>query len=138
MSSAQKSYVLFPLGEQRFALPAERVTELARQDRLHFFPHRTPLLTGVLLRRGRIIPVCDLAQVLVGPEAPERKFYLLANCRPSQLMAIPVTSQCELANADPLPAHEGSPAYISGMVASREEFIGIVDVEKLLEQEAAR
>ncbi len=132
-----KSYVLFPLGEQRFALPAERVTELARQDRLHYFPHRTPLLTGVLLRRGRIIPVCDLAPVLVGPEAPERRFYLLANCQ-RQLMAIPVTSQCELANAEPVPAQEGSPAYISGMVESREGFVSIVDLEKLLEQEAAR
>ena len=26
-----KSYVLFPLGKQRFALPAETVTELARR-----------------------------------------------------------------------------------------------------------
>src|SRR6185312_4932792 len=101
-SIASKSYVLFPLGEQRFALPAESVTELARQDQLHTFPHRTPLLSGVLMRRGRVIPVCDVAQVLVGPDAPARKFYLLASYRAAkqqELMAIPVTSECELANA---------------------------------------
>src|SRR5262249_62416986 len=78
-----KAYVLFPLGEKRFALPAETVTELARPDSLQTFPHRTPLLTGVLVRRGRVVPVCDVAQVLVGPAAPPappRKFYLIANC----------------------------------------------------------
>src|SRR5215471_3793683 len=97
-----KAYVLFPLGEKRFALPAEGVTELARPDTLQTFPHRTPLLTGVLVRRGRIVPVCDVAQVLVGPEAPPRKFYLIANCKldaTQQLAAVPVTGECELASA---------------------------------------
>src|SRR5215471_16911833 len=92
-----KSFVLFPLGKKRFALPAEKVTELAKPDRLQAFPHRTPLLTGVLVRRGRIVPVCDVAQVLVGPEAPPRKFYLIANCNPGprqELTAVPVTGEC--------------------------------------------
>src|SRR6478609_4546143 len=79
IAEGDKSYVLFPLGEKRFALPAETVTELARPDSVQTFPHRTPLLTGVLVRRGRIVPVCDVAQVLVGPAAPPRKFYLIAN-----------------------------------------------------------
>ena len=81
IAEGDKSYVLFPLGEKRFALPAEIVTELARPDSVQTFPHRTPLLTGVLVRRGRIVPVCDVAQVLVGPAAPPRKFYLIANCK---------------------------------------------------------
>ena len=29
------SFVLFPLGKKRFAMPADRVTELARPDMLH-------------------------------------------------------------------------------------------------------
>jgi chemotaxis signal transduction protein len=81
IAEPDKSYVLFPLGEKRFALRAETVTELARPDSVQTFPHRTPLLTGVLVRRGKIVPVCDVAQVLVGPAAPPRKFYLIANCK---------------------------------------------------------
>src|SRR5580698_4914788 len=100
-TGGNKSYVLFPLGKQRFALPAEIVTELARPDSVQTFPHHTPLLTGVLVRRGKIVPVCDVAQVLVGAAAPPRKFYLIANCnldsRP-ELTAVPVTGECELAS----------------------------------------
>src|SRR5512136_1523192 len=95
----EKSYVLFPMGEKRFALPAEVVAELARPDHLQTFPHRTPLLAGVLVRRGRIVPVCDVAQVLLGPDAPPRKFFLIANCQVDsrqEWTAVPVTGECEL------------------------------------------
>src|SRR4051794_40317512 len=76
-----KSYVLFPLGEKRFALRAETVTELARPDSVQTFPHRTPLLTGVLVRRGRIVPVCDVAQGLGWPAGPGRKVFFILNCK---------------------------------------------------------
>src|SRR5438045_9417426 len=75
---SESRYVLFPLGRKRFALPAEQVTELAQPDTLQTFPHTTRLLSGVLLRRGRIIPVLDVAEVLIGPDAPTRKFSLIA------------------------------------------------------------
>lgn len=134
-----KAYVLFPLGEKRFALPAEAVTELARPDTLQTFPHRTPMLAGVLVRRGRIIPVCDVAQILVGPAAPPRKFYLIANCKlesNQQLTAVPVTGECELASAARVPLTGGEPHYISGMLVLGEETVEIVALEKLIALEA--
>src|ERR1700748_3000809 len=118
-TAGNKSYVLFPLGKQRFALPAEIVTELARPDSVQTFPHRTPLLTGVLVRRGRIVPVCDVAQVLVGPSAPPRKFYLISNCKigaRQELTAVPVTGECELASAAVRPLTGKEPPYISGLL----------------------
>ncbi|HZS26673.1 MAG TPA: chemotaxis protein CheW [Candidatus Angelobacter sp.] len=134
-----KAYVLFPLGEKRFALPAEAVTELARPDTLQTFPHRTPLLTGVLVRRGRIVPVCDVAQILVGPAAPARKFYLIANCKLEsiqQLTALPVTGECELASAPRAPLTGNEPQYISGMLDMGNEIVEIVALEKLISTEA--
>jgi chemotaxis signal transduction protein len=134
-----KSYVLFPLGEKRFALPAETVTELARPDSVQTFPHRTPFLTGVLVRRGRIVPVCDVAQVLVGPDAPPRKFYLIANCKigPRQeLTAVPVTGECELASAARVPLVGKEPPYISGLLTLDGETVAIVALEKLICGEA--
>ena len=135
-----KSYVLFPLGEKRFALPSESVTELARPDRLQIFPHRTPLLTGVLVRRGRVVPVCDVAQVLVGPAAPPRKFYLIANCKfesSQELTAVPVTGECELASAPSVALTGREPLYISGFLEIGGEKIEIIALEKLISSGAA-
>lgn len=134
-----KAYVLFPLGEKRFALPAEAVTELARPDTLQTFPHRTPLLAGVLVRRGRIVPVCDVAQVLVGAEAPPRKFYLIANYKlgsTQQLTAVPVTGECELASAPLVPLTGNEAQYITGTLVLGDEKVEIVALEKLISTEA--
>jgi len=139
IAEGDKSYVLFPLGEKRFALPAETVTELARPDSVQTFPHRTPLLTGVLVRRGRIVPVCDVAQVLVGPGAPPRKFYLIANCNlesRQELTAVPVTGECELASGVLTPRTGKEPPYISGLLIIGAETVAIVALEKLISVEA--
>jgi chemotaxis signal transduction protein len=136
----ERSYVLFPLGEKRFALPAEVVAELARPDKLQSFPHRTPLLAGVLVRRGRIVPVCDVAQVLLGPDAPPRKFYLIAQHQvenQQEWTAIPVTGECELATLAPSPAEGKQPPYVTGVLEAGDETITIVDFEKLISVEAA-
>lgn len=138
-ASNGKSYVLFPLGKKRFALPAEMVTELARPDSVQTFPHRTPMLSGVLVRRGRIVPVCDVAQVLVGPAAPPRKFYLIANCKREsrqELTAVPVTGECELATAPIAPLTGREPHYITGLLAMGSEVVEIVALEKLISAEA--
>jgi chemotaxis signal transduction protein len=103
------------------------------------FPHRTPLLTGVLVRRGRIVPVCDVAQVLVGPAAPSRKFYLIANCKigtRQELTAVPVTGECELASVASAPLTGSEPPYISGMLCIGDESIAVVALEKLICAEA--
>jgi chemotaxis signal transduction protein len=115
------------------------VTELARPDSVQTFPHRTPLLAGVLVRRGRIVPVCDVAQVLVGPAAPPRKFYLIANCKigvRQELTAVPVTGECELASAASVPLTGGEPPYISGMLSIAGESVAVVALEKLICAEA--
>lgn len=130
------SFVLFPLGKKRFALPAERVTELARPDRLQAFPHTTPLLTGVLLRRGRVVPVCDIAQVLIGPGAPSRKFYLIANRHfdgQPEWAAIPVTGECKLQAAEMLPPTGRLPRYVRGLLSLENEIIQVLDLDLVAE-----
>jgi chemotaxis signal transduction protein len=141
----EKSYVLFPMGPRRFALPAEKVTELARPDRLQTFPHGTPLLAGVLVRRGRIVPVYDVAQHLVGPEAPPRRFYLIANRQIDahhEWTAITVTGECELASVKVsdfvAEAKEDQPPYICGSIAVGGAYVDVVDLEKLISMEEAR
>lgn len=136
-----QSYVLFPLGEKRFALRAEYVTELARPDSVQTFPHLTALITGVLIRRSRIIPVCDVAPVLVG-DAPPRKYYLIAKRRFGdrwELAAIPVTGDCELSTVEmrPAPLMCKLPFYASGVLALDFEIVEVIDLDKLLNGEEA-
>lgn len=137
---AESRYVLFPLGEKRFALPAEQVTELAQPDVLQTFPHTTRLLAGVLLRRGRIIPVLDVAEVL-SPTAPARKFYLIATRKCAggdEWTAVPVTGECELKKWTMIaPSMAALPKYVLGVLSFPDETIEVIDLDKLALTEAA-
>jgi len=138
-NSATSSFVLFPLGRKRFALPAERVTELARMDRVHEFPSTTPLVNGVLVRRGEVIPVCDIAPVLVGRDAPPRKFYLIAKRRfdtTDEDTAIPVTGDCELSNSELLPRTGDLAPHVNGLLSLPDEIVEVIDLEKLMMEDA--
>ena len=137
--NSDNTFVLFPLGRKRFALPAEKVTELAKPDRLQIFPHRTPLLAGVLVRRGRIVPVCDVAPVLIGADAPPRKFYLIANRQfesRKEWTAIPVTGECELTNVQPQQPNSKLPDYVMGVLSLENEIVEVLNLEKLIATEA--
>ena len=136
--ATRQTFVLFPMGKKRFALPAEQVGELARQDTPQSFPHTTALLTGVVLRRNQIVPVADVALVLVGPDAPARKFYLVVTRRDKAKVgrtAIPVTGECELLDAEQLPVTGKLPAYVCGLLSLKDEIVEVLDIEKLMSAE---
>ena len=115
---------------------------------------RWALVAGVLVRRGRIVPVCDVAPLLVGPNPPSRKFYLIATRRfasdpagtpsagpASEWTAIPVSGECELSSAEMLPPAGRLPGYVAGLLnltpavpgaAAGQEMVEVVDLEKLI------
>jgi chemotaxis signal transduction protein len=131
----QSRFVLFPLGNKRFAMPADLVAELARPDSPQSFPHTTPLLTGVLVRRGKIVPVCDIAEVLLGKNAPARKFYLIASRRfgeQRELTALPVTGECELTAAEMMQPTGRLPEYVVGLLTLKDEIVEVIELEKLI------
>ncbi|MFY9530986.1 MAG: chemotaxis protein CheW [Candidatus Acidiferrales bacterium] len=129
------SFVLLQLGNRRFALPSENVAELAPPVRLHAFPHRTPMVAGVIVRRGRIIPVYDVAPVLIGREAPTKRFYLVTIRRfgnKQEPCAIGVTGECELRNAELWPPQLGQPPYVAGVLALDEGTVEVLDLDALV------
>lgn len=143
-SKTRDNFVLFPLGKKRFALSAEQVSELSRQrahgeDEQQTFPHTTRLLTGVVLRRNQIVPVADIAPALIGPEVLERKFYLIVNLGlrgKVNRAAVPVTGECELAEAERLPVTGKLPLYVSGLLSlNNEEIVEVLDLERLISAE---
>jgi len=125
-------FVVFPLGKQRFAVPATQVTELANQGIPQTFPHTTPSLLGVLVRRSTVVAVCDVAPALNIVTRGENKFYLIAECMVGgkfEPVAMPVTGECVLAEATMAPKQE---RFGLGVLESKGEQITVLDLDALV------
>lgn len=132
--SGLSKFVVFPLGNRRFAVSAKQVSELASPGQVQSFPHTTPSLKGVLVRRGSVVAVCDISPELVGTEMSEEKFYLIVHCHIGgmrQPIAVPVTGECILADAM-VTNDTGEGQFSLGTLLLDGETVSIVDVEKLV------
>ena len=138
-NNVRKSWVLLHVGNRRFALPAESVMELAPPVRLHNFPHTSRLIAGVIVRRGRIVPVYDVAPVLCGRESSLHRCYLIAERafgNASEASAIPVNGECELATSEIQPPQADAPPYFAGTLAIENENIDVLDLQELVSSES--
>jgi purine-binding chemotaxis protein CheW len=67
-----RQLVIFSLGSEEYALPITRVQEIIRYTEPRSVASRTPWIRGVINLRGKIVPVCDLAERLgLTHERPE-------------------------------------------------------------------
>jgi len=134
IESASQSFVLLRLGERRFAVAAVQISELVAPSRIFRFPHRTPKLEGVILRRGRIVPVCDVADKLLGKALTSRRFYLIAVRHygdKSEWVALPVSGDCELIAAEMTNAGESDAPYVAGWISHNGEVIEVLNLDAL-------
>lgn len=129
-----QSFVLLHLGERRFALSAEDVSELVQPGRIHRFPHQTEHVEGVLVRRGRIVPVCDIAQTLIGARITRRFYLVAARSYPSgrEWVALPVSGECELIAAEMTAASGDHPAHVAGWLSYEGEMIEVLNLGRLV------
>jgi chemotaxis signal transduction protein len=135
VESPEAAYVLLRLGEQRFAVHAEKVEELAGSSHFQTFPHNTRRVEGVIVRRKRVIAVRDVASLLIGRPLASHRFYLIVRQRYGAVVeaeAIPVTGDCELlSGVIPMPPADGQPEYVEGSIDLAGEQILLLDLEKL-------
>jgi len=127
--------VLLRLGERRFALAAGQIAELVAPSRVFRFAHRTTELDGVILRRGRVVPVCDVAEQLTGKKLTSRRFYLVATQRRGaglDWVALPVSGECELITADLTPASESDSPHVAAWLSHDGEVIEVLNLDALL------
>jgi chemotaxis signal transduction protein len=134
----EAAYVLLRLGpaeRDRFALPADDVEELAGASRLQKFPHRTPQVDGVIVRRKRVVAVRDVASLLTGRALVFHRFYLIVRRRYGaavELEALPVSGDCELlSGVIPIPRGDHGPDYITGSLDLAGDQVPLLDLEKL-------
>ena len=129
-----QSFVLLRLGERRFAVAAGQIAELVAPSRIFRFPHRTPKVEGVILRRGRIVPVCDVAEKLLGKGLASRRFYLIAvRHYGSKLewVALPVTGECELITAEMTGAGDADAPHVAGWISHSGDVIEVLNLDAL-------
>jgi chemotaxis signal transduction protein len=141
-AESPSAFVLFPIGAKRFALPASSVTELAVPGHVQSIPHTTPLISGVILRRGRIVPVCDVAAVLTGSTTASRGVYLIANRRfedgGEEWTAIAVSGDCELCSSRLLPPTGKLSDYVLGLLSLDDEIVEVLDLNRLAHSEVRK
>jgi chemotaxis signal transduction protein len=133
-SSLVPSFVVFQVGTRRVALPQDFVAELIASPLLVSFPHTTPLISGVVLRRGRIVPVLDLGPGLLGAPSPPARFFLVVErhiWNISERCAIPVQGECELVSGIMVPA-ACQDDFVTGCLDLKGEQIDVLDLEKAI------
>jgi chemotaxis signal transduction protein len=136
----QSSFVILQVGERRLALPTAIVAELAPPVRLHSFPHDTPSILGVIVRRGHIVPVYDAASALGVRASSAQRFYLITRRRigkAKEFGAIPVNGDCELAEGELKPPAADRPSCVSGMIQFGEELLDVFDLDALMSTSSA-
>jgi chemotaxis signal transduction protein len=107
---------------------------LPNSSRVFRFPHKTPKIEGVILRRGRIVPVCDVAEALVGKKLTTRRLYLIAVRHygaQREWVALPVTGECELINVEMSNAGESDAPHVAGWLSHDGDVIEVLDIDAL-------
>jgi chemotaxis signal transduction protein len=138
-----RSFVMLPLGSRRIAFAAESVIELTAPEKLQDFPHGTPWISGVIVRRNRIVPVCDVSKLFGESSLSASRFYLIAEWQEAGVRdwcAIPVAGECELASTEsvlpvgPIDPRTGPRAsFVTGLLPVSGEEIEVVDLTKLIQ-----
>jgi chemotaxis signal transduction protein len=133
-----QSFVVLPLGSRRIALPADSVIELVPASKMQSFPHRTRWISGVLVRRNRVVPVCDSKQLFGEERDGVSRFYLIAEWKEGNVRdwcAIPVSGECELESAEQVASERpaaGNAEHVSGVIPVDGEKIDVIDLSKLI------
>ena len=128
------SFVVFQAGHRRMAFPRETVRELIASPSLYSFPHTTPSVAGVALRRGRILPVLNLGPGWEDAVADRARFFLVVERKLSdspERCAIPIQGACELVSGILIPVEEQNGAAVGYLDLGGEQ-IEVLDLEKAI------
>jgi purine-binding chemotaxis protein CheW len=130
-------FVTFPLGEERYALDSNQVKELVMPSQVYSFPHTMQSLEGVLVRRGTVVPVCDLRAAF--GHGTERKLYVIARCNyagRASTVAIPVSGDCELVQGEqdeaPDATTQEAVTFVAGLLRTGGRTVPMLNLDKVV------
>ncbi len=133
------SFVVAQIGSRRIALQSSGIAELILSPQLHTFPHTTSLIVGVVLRRGRVLPVLDMGLGLLGVPSADAKFYLVIERHVANFpdrYATPVDGECELVTGIMFPPNDEN-GFAIGRLDLAGDVIDVIDFEKVIAHDLA-
>ncbi|MFP4342608.1 MAG: chemotaxis protein CheW [Cyclobacteriaceae bacterium] len=142
-----QTFLMFTLGEETFAFSVSKVREVLELSRITPVPESPPAMEGIVNLRGSILPVVSIRSKFgmekIEPTRRSRIIVLDIHTEQGSLalgaLVDAVTDVAEISLADILPPPDGNDLkkaeYIVGVVRKDEEFILLVDGEKVFSQE---
>jgi chemotaxis signal transduction protein len=126
------TYVQMQVASEAYAIPVERVVEVARLGTVTAVPGSRPELLGVLSIRGHILPVVDLAQVLgiSRPGPPSQLLVAESGGLEAGLAIDEVTEVAEMPEA----TADTESALLSGATLTDGTLVGVIDVPAVFGQ----
>jgi chemotaxis signal transduction protein len=124
-------YVRLRIASESYAMPVEHVLEVADIGQVRAVPRARPGLLGVWNRRGRILPVVDLAQLLgiTQTAAPERVVVAEDRGRQACFVIDEVSEIGELGG----PTEETESELLTGATLAGHDLVGFIDVPRAFE-----
>jgi len=119
-AAEQAKYLVFRLGDQTYALPADQVKEIVSSQPCFALPFTPDWVRGVLNRHGVPFAILDL-QVLLGGKPSEAEVHILLNLADDQV-AIRIDEVKEILRLPSsryrrLAAKEGGGSFFAGALA---------------------
>jgi chemotaxis signal transduction protein len=136
----EEKFVVFPAGTSLCAVPAASVAELILPQEVFSFPHTSREILGVILRRGKVIPLYDLAGLLKLPESAPAHYHLITLRRTAEangLAAFPVSGECDLVSADVLAAKHPVPGVVGELTWDGRSY-ELLDLDELILSQPAQ
>lgn len=120
MAENATKFVVFDLGDHRYALPAAQVKEIVADQPCYPLPFTPPWVKGVLGRHGEPYTILDL-QTLLSGEDTVSDTHILLNL-PDDQVALRIHQVTEIVKLAPeqvrrLATGEGTDAYFAGTLA---------------------
>ena len=139
----RSSYVNFRVGKEHFAIGVKKVLEIILLEHLTHVPNTSSLIRGVLNFRGTIVPVIDMNYRFNGRQEDNSGNMVIVvevnNKENHALMGLlvdGVTDVMEFGYKDiraiPDLGIKCNPEFLDGMVDNNDEFIMVLNTDKVL------
>jgi purine-binding chemotaxis protein CheW len=142
------AYLIFEIENDLFAAEVEKVVRIAEIPAITSIPKSPPFLKGVINQRGSVIPMIDTKyKFAVKQEESSEDYQVIVIFRISYNdeeveIAAPVTAVKDVISAEDITVNDApemglnyKPEYIKGMIVNKEEYIILLDIDKVLTSE---
>ncbi len=136
-------YVIALLGEERYAIPMEKVQEFSASKQLTRIPKVPAFIKGLINLRGQVLPVIDLGLKLGLAPREDSKFDIILIVEvDGRRLGLQVSGVAELLDIQEEAIQETpdfssrlQTAFVRGICHIKDELVILLDIDRLLSRE---